>query len=620
MVAIIAICGTATMLTSCSDNDDNSASNSTPAQKVDEQLYGSWTLDADGMEELDLATLDLRFNKDQTMQFVSNNYIEESDSYYNTTLNATYRAIEPKSINGSTAQALEITYDEDFMKTASGEENFDYDPALSKDTLYYQLEGGKFILKSEGGEEEAPGDIEFAKGATDTTAMDKKPVKEYLELYHQFCDQYTGNTEANEKATTRSSSVLKALTSTGRDMSQWMKDIPDERKVCQLMVPGTHDAATFGLQYGWMLTMGKTQLQNWSDQFNSGIRAFDIRSRQFEGSSYLYHSMLKCNIWFGEALDDFAKILKENPNEGIILLVKGEDNDIQVAKFWQTVLNYLVQVAPINFNFDRIDMEETTKENLRLIDEKLRKPGLLAKYQPGMTMKDLRGKALVWLVNQPGNWDMSNAAYDSLRNYIALEKDNKLYALDGSFAPLSIQNQWECPDNMTEEDFVSEKGGKFETLLKESATKRDSDYWYSNAANAYYKDAFGIPNYVTFAKLGYPSFISSIEKNPGCRGIVLQDYAGQAKLTRVEARKFLALCGVTVFVSTVPNAASGVAKTVVNSLMRLFGSKKRWEHDHVSNALVWATYEAAVLMTASEDTHGQELTNAVVESNFTKGK
>lgn len=105
LAAMLTLCGTTTVMTSCSD-DDSTTSGSTPSQEIDEQLLGSWTMDVDGIDSLDLATLDLRFNKDQTMQLVINCYNAESDGYLSVPINASYHAIDPKDINGTTAKGL----------------------------------------------------------------------------------------------------------------------------------------------------------------------------------------------------------------------------------------------------------------------------------------------------------------------------------------------------------------------------------------------------------------------------------------------------------------------------------------------------------------------------------
>lgn len=628
IAAIFIFGGLITSLASCSENDDISGTNSTPSaadQKVAEQLAGNWTMDTDGMEDIDLATLDLQVNKDRTLQIVANNYMEESDQYLSVKLNGTWRALPSQVINGTEVQALEITFDEETMREASEGESFTYDADLAKDTLYYQVEGNsKVMLKVPNYEEEEYlDDMELARGTTDIATLDKSGAKRFMEVFRKYYELYDTDPDAAvemaAKARAARSSHAAGTRAGGRTMKKWMKDIPDSRMVCQLMLPGTHDAATFGLVYGWMLTIGKTQMLNWEQQFDSGIRVFDIRSRQFENSTYLFHSMLKCNISLSDALDDFAKILKSNPDEGIILMVKGEGNDMKdFGKFGNAALNEVSSVLPINFNFDRLDMEKTIKEDLRLIDEKLGKAGLLAKYKPDMTMKDLRGKALIWLVNQPSNWDLNNSAYDNLRDYIALEKGDKILALDGSSVQRWDQNEYECPENKSQKEFVEEKGGKFEDLLKKTAADPNGVYWCTNAANAYYKEVNFIPNYVTFASMGYPSFISSIGKYDGSRGIILQDYAGQSKLKRMGAKKFLIVCVPAVLASLPSATASAITRAVVNVFLRISGSTTRWENDLASNALVWAVYEAALLTVDEEDTHGQELTDAVVESNFQK--
>ena len=43
-----------------------------------------------------------------------------------------------------------------------------------------------------------------------------------------------------------------------RNSNIWMKDIPDSKKLCQLLIPGTHNSGS----HGTLLGIGKTQ--DWS--------------------------------------------------------------------------------------------------------------------------------------------------------------------------------------------------------------------------------------------------------------------------------------------------------------------------------------------------------------------
>jgi len=233
-----------------------------------------------------------------------------------------------------------------------------------------------------------------------------------------------------------------------------------------------------------------------------------------------------------------------------------------------------------------------------------------------MTMKDLRGKALIWVVNQPDDWDFNNPAYANLRDYLALEKGGRIYALDGSSVPLVSQNDYECPDGMTVSQFAEQKNEKFANLLRNALEHNDSLFWCYNAANAYVSDMF--PDYVTFANHGYPLFISSLNDYPRSRGVVLQDYAGQSDIKRVPAVEFLVMCSVPAVAATGVNGVVDAAKSFINYITGFFGGKKLFDKydGHIANAAVLATYKLAEATIPFVDTHAQQLTEALVENNF----
>ena len=70
-----------------------------------------------------------------------------------------------------------------------------------------------------------------------------------------------------------------ALTSTYA--YDWLARIDDDRRVCRLSIPGTHDACT---GYGFLPQdtlagnyIARTQELNISEQWAAGVRAFDLR-------------------------------------------------------------------------------------------------------------------------------------------------------------------------------------------------------------------------------------------------------------------------------------------------------------------------------------------------------
>ena len=97
------------------------------------------------------------------------------------------------------------------------------------------------------------------------------------------------------------------------EMSSWMKNIEDEAKVSEIVIPGSHDAGTAG--FSWL---AETQNRSIKDQLNAGTRYFDLRVQSTGKGLVFYHSVFKGNS-YTEARSDILDFLALNPSEFVIL-------------------------------------------------------------------------------------------------------------------------------------------------------------------------------------------------------------------------------------------------------------------------------------------------------------
>ncbi|MDO4953263.1 MAG: leucine-rich repeat protein [Synergistaceae bacterium] len=98
----------------------------------------------------------------------------------------------------------------------------------------------------------------------------------------------------------------------------WMADLPDDQLITQLSLPATHDSATFGLT-NIIEMYGRTQGLNFGEQFDSGVRCFDMRLGYWGHSElYLGHAF-SAGITFSAAVDTIKNKLKSNPKEFVII-------------------------------------------------------------------------------------------------------------------------------------------------------------------------------------------------------------------------------------------------------------------------------------------------------------
>jgi len=157
--------------------------------------------------------------------------------------------------------------------------------------------------------------------------------------------------------------------------TDWMSHIPSDRKLNQLIIPGTHDSGTYAITSvshfsisdpgplptwlekisnilpvsiirpiiaGW----SKTQPYSIADQLNNGIRYLDFRVCYNSSDFYLCHTMLGDSV--ATALKDIQTFAKVHPSEIIIIdfnHLYGIDDSAIATQFLQLLKNNLETIA-----------------------------------------------------------------------------------------------------------------------------------------------------------------------------------------------------------------------------------------------------------------------------------
>ena len=99
----------------------------------------------------------------------------------------------------------------------------------------------------------------------------------------------------------------------------WMKDIPDETKISEMTIPGTHDScALFGI------CCARTQTWTLVEQMKAGIRYFDIRLRRINDTLRAYHAFVDQKDTFDKILRYAFDFLEKNPTETIMMEICSE--------------------------------------------------------------------------------------------------------------------------------------------------------------------------------------------------------------------------------------------------------------------------------------------------------
>ena len=91
----------------------------------------------------------------------------------------------------------------------------------------------------------------------------------------------------------------------------WMSRLDDVAYVHQVSIPGSHDAGTGN---GTALdAFARTQDLTIEEQFDAGVRAFDLRPSVNDGALQIYHGSIRTKISFDQALSALCSRLDDNP-------------------------------------------------------------------------------------------------------------------------------------------------------------------------------------------------------------------------------------------------------------------------------------------------------------------
>ncbi len=113
--------------------------------------------------------------------------------------------------------------------------------------------------------------------------------------------------------------------------TNWMSYIKDEVKLTRLVIPGAHNAGSYGMQ-----KMAECQKDNLFVQFQHGIRQYCLRlNTDKKGDIVLAHGITKGDL-FENALKDIKKALDMYPDEFILLDIR----EYYPQKFGPITLTY----------------------------------------------------------------------------------------------------------------------------------------------------------------------------------------------------------------------------------------------------------------------------------------
>lgn len=162
----------------------------------------------------------------------------------------------------------------------------------------------------------------------------------------------------------------------------WMYRLPDDAYVSTLSIPGSHDSGTgngfpgittsiygpFGDKYA------RTQDRNFEEQWNLGIRAFDLRPAVQDDYINVNHGIMPTKLRFDDAIYFLRDKLLENPSEFVVIhLLHASDGDGDASNYGERLLEL----------FGRDDLKDF------FID-----------FKSTLTVREMRGKILLLSRNE----------------------------------------------------------------------------------------------------------------------------------------------------------------------------------------------------------------------------
>lgn len=141
------------------------------------------------------------------------------------------------------------------------------------------------------------------------------------------------------------------------DYENWMAQLDDDAFVCQLSIPGAHDACSSSFSSAsalGALFSGKVQTKSVEQMLPLGVRLFDLRPAVNGNKLTIYHGVLQTSSDFNTVMQQLCNYVTTHPTEFCVVVIRhetdGDDNNANFGSMLQTSLtqfsDYLVNFRP----------------------------------------------------------------------------------------------------------------------------------------------------------------------------------------------------------------------------------------------------------------------------------
>lgn len=286
----------------------------------------------------------------------------------------------------------------------------------------------------------------------------------------------------------------------------WAARIDGNVYLNQLSIPGAHDCATghgfkgfLGILAG--SSSAVTQSLTLSQQWDCGVRAFDLRPTVNSGSLEIYHGVCQTKLGFSTALTTLCGLLDEHPTEFAIVLMRHETDGDNNDSSWAGKVTEVLSSAPIASH--------------------------IIAYAPDLTLDQVRGKIIIL---SRDSFESPYAGFISGWSHsadFASQKNASITSAQYS-GRLYVQDFYECTDSGADET----KMAAVKEMYKFSATLcqpgAPANVWVVNHTSGYTKSASsdGNRNLAAKANSALIDCLADASISAGPTGIVLMDFAG----------------------------------------------------------------------------------------------
>ena len=139
------------------------------------------------------------------------------------------------------------------------------------------------------------------------------------------------------------------------DYQNWMAQLDDDAFVCQLSIPGAHDACSSSFSSAsaaGALLFGKVQTKSVEDMLPLGVRLFDLRPAVNDNKLTIYHGVLQTAYNFNDVMQQLCNYVTQYSSEFCVVVIRHEtDGDSNNANFGSMLQTSLTQFSDYLVNF-----------------------------------------------------------------------------------------------------------------------------------------------------------------------------------------------------------------------------------------------------------------------------